>query len=284
MGLLHAQQFESTTSGGISITDEGITPARILGTIPDGTPPPPAPSKPVYQVAERDVLKVKHHEQCGRTVTIREIKPVALPPLPEPMARGELELTAEFRERVAEFRAKHPRSNLLFLGATVFLTKDSPPRTLVRYWPGGKGGGIMFWSSADFSLIAGGINAFQDTKGNHHHLMMSWSRHNVEQWSEFHARKGRLYQLPDLPVFSEGKATYRIVGEQPDAEALVSIDALHELYNRELEQLKTAYAGRERARLERDAHLRANPPQPKDITLNYWRIEKPAASPKGESK
>jgi hypothetical protein len=34
--------------------------------------------------------------------------------------------------------------------------------------------------------------------------------------------------------------------------------------------------GRECARIEREAYLKANPPQPKDITLNYWRVEKPA--------
>jgi hypothetical protein len=31
-----------------------------------------------------------------------------------------------------------------------------------------------------------------------------------------------------------------------------------------------------RAARERAEHLKANPPQPKDITLNYWRVETPA--------
>ena len=50
------------------------------------------------------------------------------------------------------------------------------------------------------------------------------------------------------------------------------IQSLHDLYNREFQRLLTAYQGREQARLAQVAELKAHPPQPKDITLNYWRI------------
>jgi hypothetical protein len=56
---------------------------------------------------------------------------------------------------------------------------------------------------------------------------------------------------------------------------------LHELYNKELTTLRTAYEGRQRARIEREEHLKENPPQPKDITLNFWRTETPATEGKG---
>jgi hypothetical protein len=46
---------------------------------------------------------------------------------------------AEFAQRLAEYRATHPRTHMLFVGATVYRSKDSPPRTLVRYWPEGNG-------------------------------------------------------------------------------------------------------------------------------------------------
>jgi hypothetical protein len=65
---------------------------------------------------------------------------------------------------------------------------------------------------------------------------------------------------------------------------LVVIQSLHDVYNRELERLRTAYEGRERARIEREEYLKPNPPQPKDITLNFWRTEKPVANGKGVSK
>jgi hypothetical protein len=139
------------------------TTARILGEIPDGTPPPPAPPKPEFHVAARDVLSTTTHEQGGRTITIREIKPIDLPPPPPPAEPTTVEQDAEFSVRLAEYRETHPKNELLFLGATVFRSKDSPPRTLVRWWPMGGKGTITFWSSADFALIAGGINSFADT-------------------------------------------------------------------------------------------------------------------------
>jgi len=261
------------------------TTARILGEIPDGTPPPPAPPKPEYHVAARDVLSTATHEQGGRTITIREIKPIALPPPPPPVEITLAEPDAEFSQRLAEYREAHPKNELLFLGATVFRSKDSPPRTLVRWWPQGGRGTITFWSSADFALIAGGINSFADTAGDSHHLLMGWGNVDIDRMAELYTAAGREYDAPDLPEFTDGKATFEVIGDtEPTAEELVVIQSLHDIYNSELERLKTAYEGRERARIEREEYLKANPPQPKDITLNFWRTEKPAANGKGESK
>jgi hypothetical protein len=261
-----------------------VTTARILGEIPDGTPPAPEPPKPEYHIAARDILDTTTHQQGGRTITIRQIKPIDLPPLPVPVVAAPVEVDAEYAQRLAEYREAHPKSDLLFLSAMVYRSKDSPPRTLVRYWPGGKDGDITFWSSADFALIAGGINSFVDSAGDNHYLMMAWSKVDIERMAELYAAKGREYDVPDMPEFVEGKASYQVTGEQPDAESLAPIQALHDLYNSEYERLKTAYEGRERSRNEREAYLKANPPQPKDITLNYWRTETPATNEKGESK
>jgi len=94
--------------------------------------------------------------------------------------------------------------------------------------------------------------------------------------SELRTAKGLEYDAPDMPDFPEGEATFQIVGKQPAAEDLVPIQALHDLYNSEFNRLKTAWEGRERARIEREAYLKANPPQPKNVILNYWRTDKPA--------
>ena len=42
------------------------------------------------------------------------------------------------------------------------------------------------------------------------------------------------------------------------------------MYNNERGRLHTAYQGRELARLAREAELKANPPQPQNITVRYW--------------
>ena len=260
------------------------TNARILGEIPDGTPPPPAPPKPEYHIAARDILNTTTHEQGGRTITIRQIKPIDLPPPPAPVEAAPAEVDAEFAQRLAEYRETHPKSGLLFLSATVYRSKDSPPRTLVRYWPKGNGGGVTFWSAADFALIAGGINSFVDSAGDCHHLMMAWSKVDIERMAEIWASRGLQYDPPEIPDLPEGKASFQVIGEQPDAEKLAPIRALHDIYNSEYERLKTASEGRERARIEREEYLKANPPQPKDIILNFWRTEKPAANGKGAAK
>jgi hypothetical protein len=283
--LAHSQDEISSVSGDFETAPETLTTARILGEIPDGTPPLPAPPKPEYHVAARDVLATTTHEQGGRTITIREIKPIALPPPPPPAEITFAEPDAEFSSLLAEYRRNHPKNELLFLGATVFRSKDRPSRTLVRWWPQGSDGTITFWSSADFALIAGGINSFADSKGDTHSMLMGWGNVDIDRMAELYTAKGREYDAPELPEFPEGKATFEIAGDsQPTAEELVVIQSLHDLYNSELARLTTAYEGRERARIEREEFLKANPPQPKDITLNFWRTEKPAANGKGESK
>jgi hypothetical protein len=262
-----------------------LSPARILGEVPDGTPPPPTPPKPEYRISEKDILSTTTHEQGGRTITIRQIKPIALPPPPAPVEVAPAEPDAEFTQRLAEYHESYPKNELLFLGATVFRSKDSPPRTLIRWWPQGSQETITFWSSIDFALIAGGIQSFADSAGDTHYMLIGWSNVDIDSMAELHAAKGREYDAPDLPDFTESKATFQITGDmKPDPEEIVVIQSLHDIYNSELARLRTAYEGRERARIEHEAYLKANPPQPKDITLNFWRTEKPATNGKGKSK
>lgn len=256
------------------------TAARILGTIPDGTPPPPEPPKPKFIVPTKDVLESKSVEQGGRTITLRKINPIALPPPPPPVEPLSPEARDAFREKAAEYRSKYPRTQMTFLSATVFRSKDSPPRTLVRCWPEGKRQTITFWSSADFGLISG-IHSFVDSTGTTHSLLMSWGYVDIEKMSEMQAARLKAYGAPVLPTFPAGKAGFQFPEMTPAAEDIAPIQALHDLYNSQYDRLKTAFEGRERARIEREAYLKANPPQPKDITLNYWRTQKPATAKGG---
>ncbi len=254
--------------------------ARILGSIPDGTPPPPEPPRPKFIVPAKDVLESKSIQQGGRTITLREINPIALPPPPPPVEPLTPEAEAAFREKVAAYRTSHPRTKMAFLSATVFRSKDSPPRTLVRCWPEGKRETITYWSSADFGLISG-IHAFADATGTTHALLMGWGYVDLETMSDMQAVRLKAYGATTLPTFPEGKASFEIIGAPLAAEDLAPIQALHDLNNSEHARLKSAFEGRERARIEREAYLKAHPPQPKDITLNYWRTErKPTATAK----
>jgi hypothetical protein len=250
--------------------------ARILGDISDGTPPAPQPPKPVFVVPPSDILATTTQQQGGRTITLQRIKPIALPPPPEPAPPVDIHDPAN-QERLAAFRQNHPRTDLVFLGATVFRSEHSPSRSRVQIWPllldwnrphpNNRGAPVAFWSSADFGYLSG-LAAFVGTDGAARSLILSWGALNLDRTSTRRVEK--------IPVFPTGPATFIIDGEQPDAETLIVIQSLHDLYNNEYARLKTAYEGRERARIEREAYLKAHPPQPKNIVLNYWRTEKSA--------
>jgi len=162
---VRSQEENAVPSEGSAVAPVALpVAARIIGNIPDGTPPPPQPPKPVFVVPARDILASTTHQQGGRTITIRKIKPIALPPPPDPAPQPLAAADPAFQARLAEFKESHPNSGMLMLGATVYRFTDSPPRTLVRYWPVGGGESFAFWSSADFSLISG-IYSFVATDG-----------------------------------------------------------------------------------------------------------------------
>jgi len=258
------------------------TTARILGDIPDGTPPPSAPPKPAFVAPAKDVLATTTHQQGGRTITIQRIKPIALPPPPDPEP-APVAMDPALRDRVAAYQAAHPRADLLCLGATVYRSKNSPPRTLVRYWPNGNSGAVTFWSSADFAILSG-IRSFVDTQGQTHTILMILGNVDIDNTTELFAAHGHNYIAPDIPKLPVGQANFVIAGNAPsDESALVPVKSLHDLYNGEYQRLKTAYESRERANRQREADLKANPPKPKDIVLSYWRTDKPAPA-KGGAK
>lgn len=92
-------------------------------------------------------------------------------------------------------------------------------------------------------------------------------------------------ELPDLPSLEENGPVYMLTeGDESDAKAMELMDVLHDLYEAENERLVAAYQGREIARKEREAFLKANPPQPKDVVLRYWRKENPKPLTKEEAR
>lgn len=113
---------------------------------------------------------------------------------------------------------------------------------------------------------------------------MGWGNVDIDRMTELHGGSGREYNVPEMPDFIARPATFGFVGKQPAEDELAVIQALHDLYNSNLAELKTAHEGRELARAQREAYLKAHPPQPKNITLNYWRTEKPATTRKGAAR
>ncbi|MES2995389.1 MAG: hypothetical protein V4733_01100 [Verrucomicrobiota bacterium] len=231
---------------------------QILNVIPDGIPlVNPAPPVPEFKPAPSDVLSAVTHVQDGRTITIKEIKPIDLPE----RWSSDRPVPPEAEAPAAPQEAVHVE--MLDISATIYYFDHSPPRSLVRAWRQ-EGKQLEFWSSADFSLIAGGIETFTDASGTAY-LLAAGAGVAQEEALE-------------IPVFPNGAASYQIIGDVPAApEMLAALDALHVLYTREHAALLTAHQGREATRLAREAEAAANPPQPKDITLHFWRTETPAS-------
>ncbi|MEO5716497.1 MAG: hypothetical protein ABIT37_23670 [Luteolibacter sp.] len=261
------------------------TTARILGTLPDGTPPPPEEPKPGFSVPAGKVIEREIVQEGGRRITLQRVAPIKLPP---PLEAPRIDVAdPAIQQRVGDFSEEHPNTEFLFIGGSVFHSKDSSVRTLVNLSPLGRGESVTFWSSADFGLLSG-FSSFVGSDGITHSLMMAWSRQEVDSLSDLVGKAADgsgISKIPDLPA---GKATFAITQGKPDAETLTAIQSLHDLYNNDYERLKTAFEGRERARIANEAELKAHPPKPKDIVLNYWRIgaAKPAAdvSQKGGEK
>ncbi len=254
-----------------------VSTARIIGNLPDGTPPPPQPAKPGFSVPAADILETKIHEQGGRQITIQKIAPIALPPPPE-VAISADPASPALLARIAALRAKYPRNEIISLGATVYRSQDLPPRTLVRVWPAGAEKAVNFWSSADFSLLSG-VSSFVGSDGATRSLMMMWSTVDIDRITGLMAKHGRQYVPPAIPDFPAGKATFSIISGNPEPGALAAIQSLHDVYHSEHARLLTAYQGREQARLAQQAELKANPPRPKDIVLNYWLTDSTGPAP-----
>ncbi len=237
--------------------------AQVIGEVQDGTPPAAEPPKPGFVVAPEDIISSETHIQDGRKIIVQEISPIALP---APTADQPVldQTSPAVQQRLAGLHDA-PRVEQVFIGATVFRSKDSPPRTNATYRPSGGGNPVTFWSSADFSLLTG-FSSYLGSDGKTRNLSMMWSSRDLDRANPFPAQN----PAPQIPAFPEGNATFAITSENPTPEALAAIQSIHDVYNNEFERLKAAYDSREQARLQQAAVLKAHPPKPKDITLNFW--------------
>lgn len=264
------------------------TSARIIGEIPDGTPQALEAPKPGFIVPPKDILESETHLQGGRKIIIQQINPIDLPFPPEPptpVERTSAE-NAAFRQKIADYRAAHPVPETLLIGATVYRSKDTAPRTLATIQQKTEGDDrkiITFWSSADFALLSG-VSNFMGSDGRKLSLMMSWGNQDIDRTTEMLAAHGRVYHAPAIPELPPGNATFIITSGIPNAATLTAIQSLHDLYNNEHQKLLAAYQGREQARLAAEAELKAHPRKPKDIVLNYWLGAAPAPAAKGEDQ
>jgi hypothetical protein len=279
--LARSQDDPRSVSSEFETTPATITTARIIGEIPDGTPPLPEPPKPVYTVAARDVLDAETYQEGGRTITFQRIAPPPMPNLPEAPLAAETIEEVSGEEQTADVPVEYAADDFVMAGASVFRSKDRKTRSLVQLWPQGGVQSVTFWSSADFGLLAP-IGSFVCTDGKTRSLMLMWGASETDSLASLAAELGP--DSPPIPEFAGGKASFATTTGKASDATLVWIQSLHDIYNSDYERLKSAYDGREQARLEKEAELKANPPKPKNLVFNYWRIGADAAKVEGGGK
>jgi len=87
------------------------------------------------------------------------------------------------------------------------------------------------------------------------------------------------WQLSPVP-FIDGKPEYVVVESeerQIPPELYQQMDALFGHYLEHEERFKTEFLNNEALRKAREAYLKENPPQPKDVIINHWPISKGGA-------
>ena len=279
---LHAQ--EAPTKWDVEIPEK----------IADGTPSPPTPKPPPL-----DLTVVSSHTKRTEVSLAPEMP--GLPPI-----TGTINLTTQLVEdpnlvdpvpplpalpptdpavlaRLAELREKFRKTTLVFLSATVY----NQNRTFLRIYPNGKvDQKVEAWSNLNFNHFSGfsTYRVKDGVDGSYYKfgLLMGVGSMDTRRMAKLAAEKGFPYKAPDIPNIPDlavGGPAFVVVNGDPKSPARDTLEQIHDLYRKEGTRMETAYHARIKAYEERKANLLANPPKPKDVTIQFWKRETP--SPKG---
>lgn len=267
---------------------------EIPGSISDGTRPAPTPAP------EPIDFKVKSSHTSHMVVT-KAPEMSDLPPI-----SGTINVTVQVVEdpqlvdpqpplpvllpddpavvaRMAEFTEKYKRSQLVFLSASV----HDHNRTFLRIYPNGKhDGAVTAWSNLDFNHFSG-FSTFRvkdGLDGTLHDiaLLMGIGNTDNQRMGKLAKRSGMRHDvpvIPGIPDLAVGGPSFIVVEGDADSPAMDTLEQIHDLYRNEGARMEAAYHAREKAQAERRAYLLANPPKPKDVTIQFWKRNNP--SPKG---
>jgi hypothetical protein len=239
---------------------------------------PEKPPEPVLQlnIAPESVIESKTVTADGQKITLQEIEPITLPPLPEPLP--EKPLTPEQLARRAEFAARAPIYRSLMLSCTVY----DGTHTLIRGMTCEKDVSRPWeaWSNINFHHF-NSLPRFQKN-GITYSLFFGLGEENTVRTAARYARAGKTYTppaIPKLPVDSTTSPQFIVTKGTPTAEDLAPIIGLHEIYQDHHKDLISEYI-RNKALQEKEAAERlATPPDPKpDIVIQHWTVT-PGAPP-----
>jgi len=89
-------------------------------------------------VPAKDILESKTYQKGGRKITVQRITPIALP-APAKQEPAITPSTPAIRDMIGEFVEENPDAGFLFVGVSVYRSKDSSPQlpeklALVGMW------------------------------------------------------------------------------------------------------------------------------------------------------
>lgn len=239
----------------ISLHAQEDSGAKLVGPVSDGTPAEPAPPKelPSFRVQSTTVRQLE-----DRKIVMQRVSDSGLPdpPPPPPSATKEqleaLRASPEWQERIAE----HKESKLILLSASVVDGKA----TFVRWYHEGEE--FQAWSNVNFNHLSG-FAEFESNRTRYSFIMAV---------GDISTAKGRKSEWPGKPpeLGVNYPAFTLVKGDESKGDVLAMMIALHDLYENEQDKLVAAHEGRLRASAEREAWLRANPPQPQDTVIQFW--------------
>ena len=249
---------------------------RLLGKIADGTPALPAPPPVLPQFVVRKAI-TRHLPD--RKVTVRLVDNPGLPPLPmkvefDAEAFERWSQTPEGMEILGKARERANKNRFVILSGRIYENRG----TLLRWWiPGNEQAGTLpksfeAWSNINF-LHLGGLGAFE-YEGIQYSLLFALGKARPitqDAWPEVSAELGVAEALLSHPGITDDAPWFAVTrGDENDAEGLAMMDGIHVLYSQERDALIEAFEKRERARILRDAYLKAHPSRPKNLVLSYW--------------
>ena len=214
-------------------------------------------------------------------VNVRMVEDPELPEPPEPLPELSIDDPAVIA-RMAELREEYQGTSLVFISASVYDHK----RTLLRiHTNAGLGGEVSAWSNLDFNHFSGfsiyrvkdGINGAPYDFG----ILLGLGNEDTAAMTKINSLSDIGYKapkIPKLPDLKKGGPAFVVVEGKKGSSAMNTLEQIHDLYRNDGKRMEAAFHAREKAHAERKAYLLANPTKPEDVTINFWKRDKPSAA------
>lgn len=212
------------------------------------------------------------------SATVRKVVDPDLPELAKPLPPLSSPNDPEVQARIEEFREKNHGFKLNFVSATVY----DHSRTFLRIYPiGTPDSEVTAWTNIDFNHFCGFTSFLvtaPDGTTKDYSILMGIGNEDTGGMEKFFSKSDKTYKKPKIPRMRDvagGPAFVIVDGKDSGSEALETLERIHEFYAKEGRRMKAAYLRHEIDYKKRYEYLRANPPKPKDVVLNYWRGKRP---------